>query len=71
MEIYKDQYNNAHKEITLQFKVEINFVVTNNKGQSITPEQVEKWFKDNIAALECERQILAGNSMQKISVTKI
>lgn len=71
MKKFDGQYNEAYREAELHFNVVINFVVPDNKAQSVTDDQIEKWFIDNLAALQAGRQISSGNSMQTIEITTI
>lgn len=71
MKKFDGQYNDAYTEIDLEFKVKINLVVPNNRVKTVTAEQVEKWFRRDIAVLEAGRQLYAGNEMQTIEVEKL
>jgi hypothetical protein len=68
MEIFTDQYNEAHKEHVITFEVTINTVLPNNKNKIVTDEQIVKWFEQHMTALQTGLQIQYGNSLHQIKV---
>lgn len=69
--MFEGQYNDAYKEVELEYSIKLNTVVPNNRISKVDEQAIDKWLKQNIEILQSSLQVHYGNCMQSIIIVKM